>query len=65
MFSVPGSFFLNTNHWEYFGIPTAEKLSESFLNAMHRIASNDDEFCDNNFDLDTFFIAFISELLGD
>ena len=51
MFSVPGSFFLNTNHWEYFGIPTAE----SFLNAMHRISSNDDEFCDNNFDLDTFY----------
>ena len=43
---------------EYSGIPT----TESFLNAMHRVASND-EFCDNNFDFDASFIAFISELL--
>ena len=49
MFSIP-RFFSIIPIIENTGIPS----SEGFLNAMYPVASNDDEFCDNNFDFDAF-----------
>ena len=49
MFSIP-RFFSWIPVTENTGKPTAE----SFLNAMYPVVSDDDEFCDNNFDIDAF-----------